>query len=180
LTPPLRPVRWHSVNGHLSERGPGVIVIGIDPHKRTHTAVAIESTTGELRAQLTVAATPEGASELVGWAQAGSARPLYALEDCRHVSAPLERFLLSRGERVVRVPPKLMAGVRRSGRARGKSDQVDALAVARAALRERDLPEANLDERARGLKLLLDHREELIGERGRRACAFFCVSVGVR
>ena len=112
-----------------------MIVIGIDPHKRSHTAVAVEAATGELRAQLTIAATPEGASELVAWARTLEEAPLYALEDCRHVSANLERFLLARGERLVRVPPKLMAGARRGGRVRGKSDPVDALAVARAALR---------------------------------------------
>jgi transposase len=61
---------------------------------------------------------------------------VWALEDCRHVSGSLERFLLVHGERVVRVATRLMAGERRSGRERGKSDRIDALAVARAALRE--------------------------------------------
>jgi transposase len=144
-----------------------MIVVGIDPHKRTHTAVAVELTTGELRGQLTVEATADGASELVSWAVGNGGQPLYAIEDCRHVSASLERFLLARGERVVRVPPKLMAGVRRRGRVRGKSDSVDALAVARAALCEPGLPPAVLDPDARDLRLLLAHREELIGERGR-------------
>jgi transposase len=48
----------------------------------------------------------------------------------------LERQLLECGEELVRVPPKLMAPERRAGRARGKSDPIDALAVGRAALRE--------------------------------------------
>ena len=61
---------------------------------------------------------------------------MWALEDCRHVSGSLERFLLARGERVVRVAPKLMAGARRSARERGKSDAIDAVAIARAAIRE--------------------------------------------
>jgi transposase len=55
---------------------------------------------------------------------------VFALEDCRHVSGRLERELLARGERVIRVPPKLMAGARRSQREFGKSDPIDALAVA--------------------------------------------------
>ena len=65
--------------------------------------------------------------------------------DCRHLSRRLERDLIAAGERIVRVPPKLMANVRDGARTYGKSDPIDALAVARAALREPDLPEARLD-----------------------------------
>ena len=59
-----------------------------------------------------------------------------------------------------------MAGVRRSSREPGKSDPIDALAVARAALRE-DLPVATLDGPDRELRLLVDHREDLVAERTR-------------
>jgi len=52
------------------------------------------------------------------------------------VSGSFERFLIGHGERVVRVATKLMSDARRAGRERGKSDRIDALAVARAALRE--------------------------------------------
>jgi transposase len=71
------------------------------------------------------------------------------------------------GERVVRVPPKLMGESRRAERSAGKSDPIDALAVARAALREgpESLPEAHLDEGALQLKLLLGHRADLVGAR---------------
>nr|WP_308280305.1 transposase [Pseudonocardia abyssalis] len=94
----------------------------------------------------------------------------WAVEDCRHVSTRLERALLAAGERVPRVPrvpPKLMAGARDSARTRGKSDPIDALAIARAALREPNLPIAEHDDRSRELKLLVDHREDLVGERTR-------------
>ena len=57
----------------------------------------------------------------------------------------LERDLLGAGERIVRVPPKLMANMRDSARTYGKSDPIDALAVARAALREDGVPAACLD-----------------------------------
>src|ERR1700683_2549782 len=60
-----------------------------------------------------------------------------------------------------------MARTRRGARTRGKSDPIDALAVARAALREPDLPVAHLDGEARELRLLVDHREDLVGERTR-------------
>jgi transposase len=62
----------------------------------------------------------------------------------------------------------MMANARDSGRTYGKSDPIDALAVARAALREPDLPVAYLDGPARDLRLLVDHREALVAERTRR------------
>ena len=63
------------------------------------------------------------------------------------------------------MPPKLMAQTRASARTRGKSDPIDALAVARAVLREPDLPVASHDEVSRELKLLVDRREDLVGQR---------------
>jgi transposase len=144
-----------------------VIVIGVDPHKQSHSAAAREAATGELRDERTAKARAEGHRRLLAWARGLGEERLWALEDCRHVSLSLERFLLARGERVVRVPPKLMAGARRSARERGKSDAIDALAVARAALRERQLPVAALEGASREIRLLLDHREDLVGERTR-------------
>jgi transposase len=144
-----------------------VIVIGVDPHKQTHTVAAVEETTGELRAERTVKARRVGHEQLLSWARLLGSERLWALEDCRHVSIAFERFLLLSGERVVRVPPRLMAGTRRSARTRGKSDAIDALAVARAALRERALPVAALEGASREIRLLLDHREDLVAERTR-------------
>jgi transposase len=92
---------------------------------------------------------------------------VWALEDCRHVSGSFERFLLCSGERVVRVATKLTADARRAGRDRGKSDRIDALAVARAALREGIdmLPSAQLAGVELDIRLLVDHRERLIRNR---------------
>jgi transposase len=142
-----------------------VIVIGIDPHKRSHTAAGVDEVTGELRAEKTVPARERGHGELLVWARSLDDERLWAIEDCRHVSGSLERFLLARGERVVRVPPRLMGEARKGGRERGKSDPIDALAVARAALREPDLPAAFLAGREREIQLLLDHRDDLIAQR---------------
>jgi transposase len=143
------------------------MVIGVDPHKQSHTAAAVERLTGELRGERSVRARRQGHEQLLAWARGLGEERLFALEDCRHVSIALERFLLARGERVVRVAPKLMAGARRSARSRGKSDAIDALAVARAALREPGLPVARLAGCEREIGLLLDHREDLVGERTR-------------
>jgi transposase len=117
-------------------------------------------------AERTVAATEEGHVEALTWARRWGGRR-FAREDCRHVTRRLEADLLAAGESVVRVPTKLMAGTRRGGRTPGKSDPIDALAVARAALREPDLPVAHLDGATRELRLLVDHREDLVAERTR-------------
>lgn len=143
-----------------------MIVIGIDPHKKTHTAVAAAES-GRALEDVTVAARPRGHEHLLEWARGLDFDRVFAIEDCRHVSGSLERFLIERGEKVVRVPPKMMAGARRSVREAGKSDPIDALAVAQAALRTPDLPEAHLEGPERELRMLLDHRENLVNERTR-------------
>jgi transposase len=142
-----------------------MVILGADLHKRTHTVVAIDET-GRKLAEKTIEATPEGHLELRRWSARWPVRR-WALEDCRHLSRRLEQDLLVAGESVVRVPPKLMAGVRQSAREPGKSDPIDALAVARAALREPNLPVATLDQPHRELRLLVDHREDLLAERVR-------------
>ena len=143
-----------------------MVTIGADLHKRTHTLVAVDEH-GRRLGERTVAATPAGHLELLAWAQARYPERRWALEDCRHLSRRLERDLVTAGESVVRVPPKLMAGARRAGREPGKSDPIDALAVARAALREPDLPVARLDGPEREVRLLVDHRDDLVAERTR-------------
>ena len=143
-----------------------MIVIGTDTHKRTHTAVAVAGS-GQLASELTAAALSEGFLELLGWARELDRDRVWAIEDCRHVSGSFERFLIDRGERVVRVAPKLMGVSRRGVRSAGKSDPIDALAIARAALAEGPdrLPGASVDEQALEIKLLLDHHDDLVASR---------------
>jgi transposase len=144
-----------------------MIVVGIDPHMKTHTAVALDVATGRSIASKTVACDDRGHDALLLWARSLGTDLYFAIEDCRHVSGRLERHLLPRGERVVRVPPKMMAGARSSARTYGKSDPIDAACVARAALREPDLPEAHLTGPGLDVRLLVDHRADLVQERGR-------------
>ena len=141
------------------------VVIGVDAHKRTHTLVASDELGRELAAK-TVQATAEGHLAALLWADRWPARR-WALEDCRHLTRTLEGALVRAGEQVVRVPTQMMAGVRRSARQPGKSDAIDALAVARAAWREPDLPTACLDGPSRQIRLLIDHRDDLVAERTR-------------
>lgn len=142
-----------------------MVTFGGDSHKRTHTLVAVDENGRQLGA-VTVAATPSGHMEALGWACQWPERR-WALENCRHLSRVLERDLLNAGEAVLQVSPKLMGSARRSGRELGKSDPIDALAVARAALREAHLPVAQLEGKSREVKLLVDHREDLVAERTR-------------
>jgi transposase len=144
-----------------------MVVGGADVHKRTHTFVAVDEV-GRQLGQLTVRADGKGHAKVLRWArQLFPGERRWGIEDCRHLSARLERDLLSGGEQVVRVPPKLLAQARASARTRGKSDPIDALAVARAVLREPDLPVATHDPVSRELKLLVDRREDLVAERTR-------------
>ncbi|MCC3333003.1 IS110 family transposase [Nocardia abscessus] len=144
-----------------------MMVIGIDAHKRTHTAVSADELGRKLSTK-TVGTTSSDHLALLKWARAQpDPERLWALEDCRNMTRRLESDLIAAGERVVRVPPKLMAHARDSARTYGKSDPIDALAIARAALREPDLPVARLDGVEREIRLLVDHREDLVAERTR-------------
>lgn len=141
------------------------VVVGIDAHKRTHTAVAIDEAGRKLGERTTTCTTTEANLELLRWAERFGSDRRFAVEDCRHLSRRLEADLLAAGEVLVRVPPKMMAHARDGARTYGKSDPIDALAVARAALREPDLPVARLDGPSRDLRLLVDHREDLVKDR---------------
>src|SRR5215207_1337345 len=144
-----------------------MIVLGADTHKRSHTIAAIAVPTGGLLGEQTIQVGRRGFGALLQWARRLDRERLWALEDCRHVSGSVERFLIERGERVLRVHSTLMSASRRAARGRGKSDSIDALAVARAALREGldTLPAAHLDGPELDLRLLVDHRERLVRAR---------------
>jgi transposase len=143
----------------------GLVVIGVDAHKRTHTMVATDAV-GRRLAEATVEATTDGHLRALEWAACWPWRR-WAVEDCRHLTRTLEGDLLRAGEELVRVPTKMMSGARRAAREAGKSDPIDALAVARAAWREPDLPVARLAGPERELRLLVDHRDDLVRERTR-------------
>src|SRR5512133_2519451 len=144
-----------------------MIVLGADTHKRSHTVAAVAAATGELLGEQTVKVGRRGFDALLQWARGLDRERVWALEDCRHVSGSLERFLIGRGERVLRIPRHLSAGARKSARQRGKSDPIDAVGVARAALREglESFPAAHLDGPELDIRLLVDHRERLVRQR---------------
>src|SRR5262245_34761142 len=113
-----------------------MIVIGADTHKRSHALAAVQLGTGAIASEREIGANEAGHLAALRWARELDDERVWAIEDCRHVSRLLEQALVAAGERVVRVPPKLMGQSRRGERQPGKSDQIDARAVARAVIRD--------------------------------------------
>jgi transposase len=146
-----------------------MIVIGADTHKGSHALAAVDEGTGRVRGSREIRAEEAGHLAAVRWARGLDEERVWAIEDCRHVSRRLEQALLAAGERVVRVPPHRMGASRKGEREPGKSDQIDALAVARAVVKDgvERFPVAYLDEQAIEIRLLADHRQDLIAERTR-------------
>jgi transposase len=147
-----------------------MIVIGADIHKSTHALAAVSGDGGLVAGELEIRADEAGQRAALRWARELDQERVWAIEDCRHLSRRFEQALIAAGERVVRVPPKMMGQARRGEREPGKSDQIDARAVARAVVKDgvERFPAAFLDERALEIRLLADHRSGLVAERTRQ------------
>jgi transposase len=146
-----------------------MIVIGTDTHKGAHALAAVDEGTGRARGQREIKADEPGHVAAVRWARDLDADRVWAIEDCRAVSHRFEQALLAAGEVVVRVAPHRMGASRKGEREPGKSDQIDALAIARAVVKDgvEKFPAAHLDEQAMEIRLLLDHRRDLVADRTR-------------
>jgi transposase len=105
--------------------------------------------------QREISADEPGHLAAVRWARGLDEERVGAIEDCRAVSRRFEQALLAAGERVVRVAPHRMGASRKGERQPGKSDQIDALAIARAVLGDgiERFPATYLDERAMEIRL---------------------------
>jgi transposase len=136
------------------------ITIGADAHKKTHTMVSLDAV-GRRLGEMTVPTSTDG--------HAGRGAVRGAVRRRRRRGGALRgrglpaltadwRVTCCAPASVVRVHTRLMADARRGVRRPGKSDPIDAEAVALAALREPDLPVAQLDGPAREVKLLVDTR----------------------
>jgi transposase len=146
-----------------------MIVIGADTHKGSHALAAVDEGTGRVRGGRQIKADVAGHLAAVRWARELDEERVWAIEDCRSCSRRLEQALVAAGERVIRVPPHRMGASRKGERESGKSDEIDALAVARAVVKDgiEQFPVAFLNERAMEIRLLLDHRNDLVAERTR-------------
>lgn len=140
-----------------------MVTVGIDPHTRTHSAAAIDDR-GRVLGVLTVGVSPGELDRLVHWIENLGPERIVAVEGARGFGLPLCRRLLAQGETVIDVPSALTASERRSSRRPGKDDAIDAVAVARVALREPGLPKVAPEVLASDLKLLVDARDQLVCE----------------
>lgn len=150
-----------------------MVTVGIDPHKKTHTAVMVDQTGRQLGHAVVVTDGPDAVDKLITWARRHAAGRLgrFAIEDGRGLAARLATALVVAGYEVVWVPVRLVVGARRAGARRGKSDPIDALAAARAALNPDNagyLAGHRLDEIGREIGYLVDDRRDKTTERTRK------------
>jgi len=148
-----------------------VTTIGIDPHKATHTAVAIDGSEIVL-AEITIRADKDQTTKLIEWAGSvdGDGR-LWAVEAATGLGHLLSQQLVSRGETVVDVPPVLASRIRvlSSGKSQ-KNDPNDARSVAIAALRRESLAEVKREDEAAILRMLAKRHRELTALRTQAVC----------
>lgn len=145
------------------------VMIGIDPHKGSHTAVAVDATENEL-GRLRVRASNRQVEQLLAWAEDHPGR-MWAVESANGWGYLLSQQLLAAGERVVDVPATLAARVRVLGSGRSnKNDPNDARSVAVAAMRSPGLREVARTDHVEVLRLLAKRNHDLARARNRTAC----------
>jgi transposase len=143
-----------------------VITIGIDPHKRSLTAAALDSNS-RLLSQLRVPTTGQAAQQLLTWAAAWPERR-WAVEGATGLGRGIAQLLVAAGEPVLDVPAKLAARARLLGTSSArKTDLADAASVATAAIHHRRLRPVLLEDHTVILRLLSDRRDDLVAERTR-------------
>src|SRR5438034_7021141 len=151
-----------------------VVMIGVDPHKASHTAVAINAAEEPL-GQVRVRASAVQAERLLAWAQAWPDRS-WAVEGAGGAGHLLAQQLLSAGERVLDVQPKLAARVRLLAAGDvNKNDPNDARSVAIAALRPAACPPVRADDHAAVLKVRAKRHRDLSRSRNQVVCRLHAV-----
>ncbi len=146
------------------------MIIGIDPHKSTHTAVAIDTDEQPL-ARLQVAADRCQTARLLAWAAPLGEERTWAIESAGGLGKLLAQQLLSAGEHVIDVPPTLSARVRLLGSTKaGKNDGNDALATAIAGLRHCGLRTVPVEDHSAVIRLRIDRYQDLVALRTQAAC----------
>jgi transposase len=150
------------------------VIIGVDPHKGSHTAVALDEVENKL-GQLRVRATPGQVDQLLRWAGTWPQRT-WAIEGARGLGQLLAQQLLGAGERVVDVQPKRAARVRLRNTGQGnKNDPNDARSVAVAALRASDLREVVVEGDTAVMKLWARRYRDLGSARTQLVCRLHAV-----
>jgi transposase len=143
-----------------------VITIGIDPHKRSLTAAALDLHSRPL-GQLRVSASSQAATQLLAWARQWPRRR-WAVEGASGLGRGIAQLLVAAGEPVLDVPAKLAARARLlSTSSARKTDLADACSVAAAAIHHRRLRPVALEDHTVIFRLLSDRRDDLVAERTR-------------
>jgi transposase len=150
------------------------VMIGIDPHKASHTAVAISAAEEEL-GELRVRACAGQAGQLLGWAAAWPART-WAVEGAGGMGCLLAQQLVAAGERVLDVQPELGARVRLLAAGdTNKNDPDDARSVAVAALRSPGVRQVVPDDHPAVLKVWSKRHRDLGRTRTQVVCRLHAV-----
>ena len=137
--------------------------IGVDTHKATLAACAIDEL-GRVVGEATFGNDPDGHLSFIAWARSIEPEATIGIDGSSSFVAPLARAAQSAVHCVREVPPHLSRFERRRTRRPGNSDPGDALAIARVTARETNLPPIRLPDRTNEIRLLLEAREDLIGE----------------
>jgi len=146
-----------------------VVIIGIDPHKASHMAVAIDDNETVL-SELEVRASRQQRTRLLQWAARFDERT-WAVESASGLGELLARELVDAGERVIDVPATLAARVRLLGSGKsGKNDPNDARSTAIAALRHPRLRTVGTDDATIELRMLADRHHDLGRLRTQSVC----------
>ena len=138
---------------------------GIDSHKDTLAGCVIDQT-GRVVEHRTFSNTPAGYRRTQAWLQAHDVGRV-GIEGSGSYGRPLALFLIAedREVEVVEVPTQMTAQARKTLRTRSKSDYIDALAIARVAAREDDLPAPRPQDALEDLRVLVFYRRELVESR---------------
>ena len=145
------------------------VIIGIDPHKSSHTAVALDAA-GQVLDELRVTAGKQQIRQLQAFAEQWPQRR-WAVEGANGLGRLLAQQLVAAGEPVIDVPATLSARVRLlSGGSARKSDSHDARSTAIAALHGRQLRWVGLEDVTVVLRMLSDRRDQLSASRNRIVC----------
>jgi hypothetical protein len=151
------------------------VIIGIDPHKATHTAVAIHRDEQPI-AKLQVVADRCQTERLLAWAAPFGCERTWAIESASGLGKLLAQQLVGAGEHVVDVPPTLSARVRLLGSTKaGKNDHNDALSTAIAGLRHCELRSVRVEDHTAVVRLLIDRYDGLVALRTQATCRLHVV-----
>src|SRR4029453_4850180 len=146
------------------------VIIGVDPHKSTHTAVASDRDEQQLGGVQGVADRCQ-VQGLLAWVEPLGTQRTWAVESAEGLGKLLAQQLVEAGEQVIDVPPTLAARGRLLGSAKGgKNDPNDALATAIAGLRHCGLRAVRVEDDTAVIRMVIDRYDDLVALRTQAAC----------